>query len=181
MPTRTIFFHIGPAAQTVFYLLAAASLAICFYGFYRRWRLWRVGKPIHWKVDWRARIGALIEQAFAHRRVVRRPLAGIMHVLIFYGFLVLFIGTVIVAIEHYGAFFFGHHWFYRGAFYLACKVTLDLFGLGLAIATVVALARRYLARPASLGNDWRDPAFLVLLLGATVTGFLLEGAGIAAD
>src|SRR5205807_545653 len=111
----------------------------------------------------------------------RRSYAGKMHLLLFYGFAVLFLGTCIVAIEHYGALVFGDHWFYRDAFYLACKTTLDLFGLGLLIATGMALARRYGARPRSLGHEWKDGGFLLLLFAATFTGFILEGAGISAD
>ena len=181
MPTRTIFFHISGLGQLAFYLLSAASVAICFYGVYRRYLLWRQGQPYKVPSDWRSRLASLAVQAFGHRRVLRRPLAGSMHLLLFYGMCVLFLGTVIVAIEHYGAFVFGHHWFYKGAFYLVCKLTLDLFGLGLLVAVVVALYRRYADRPRTLGNDWRDGAFLTLLLAATITGFMLEGAGLAAD
>src|SRR5262249_53141411 len=123
----------------------------------------------------------LIVQALLQQRTRRRNYAGKMHLLIFFGFLILFIGTNIVAVEHYGALLFGNHWLYKGAFYLVCKTVLDLFGLGLIVGTLMALGRRCFARPPSLGRDWKDGAFLTLLLIATLTGFLLEGAGIAAD
>lgn len=181
MPTRTILFHIPPLQQALFYLLAVISVAVCFYGFYRRWRLWQQGRPVPPIRDWPARLKGLADQTLAHRRIRRRPYAGTMHLLLFFGFLALFAGTCIVAIEHYGAFLFGDHWFYRGLFYLAVKMALDLFGLGLLIATLLALARRYGPRPPSLGHAAKDGAFLCLLLAATLTGFLLEGAGIAAD
>ncbi len=181
MPTRTIFFHISGAQQALFYLLAAIALAVCFQGFYRRARLWRLGKRISPIKDWPARARWLTEQVLGQRRTLRRSYAGSMHLLLFYGMGVLFLGTCIVAVEHYGAYLFGPHWFYRGWFYLACKVVLDLFGLGLAVAIVMALARRYGPHPRSLGHEWQDGAFLLLLLAATLTGFLLEGAGLAAD
>src|SRR5579872_4805324 len=179
MPTRTIFFHISLTGQAVFYLLATVAVAVCFYGFYRRWRLWQQGHaptPIR---DWPARLKALFEQVVAQRRVLRRRYPGKMHLLIFYGFGVLFAGTCIVAVEHYGALLFGDHWLYRGAFYLCCKVALDLFGLGLMVGTILAAGRRYLARPRSLGHEERDGDFLFLLFAALFTGFLLEGAGLA--
>ncbi len=181
MPTRTILFHISPLGQVVFYALSFLSLAVCFYGFYRRIPLWRQGRPFPPIKDWRARQRDLMAQVFAHRRIRRRKYAGWMHGLLFYGLFALFIGTNIVAVEHYGALLFGAHWLYRGWFYLACKTTLDLFGLALAVSVVMALARRHGKRPPSLGHSRRDDGFLLLLLGATVTGFLLEGAGIAAD
>ncbi len=181
MATRTIFFNMAGGSQAVFYLLAALSVVICFHGFYRRFVLWRRGRPITVPRDWPVRFRALCDQTFAHRRIRRRKFAGTMHLLLFFGMLALFIGTNIVAVEHYGAILFGEHWLYRGFFYLACKLTLDLSGLALMAAVIAALGRRVLARPASMGHDWRDNAFLALLLAGAVTGFILEGAGIAAD
>lgn len=141
MATRDIFFHISPLGQAVFYLLAAVSVAVCLYGVYRRIRLWRQGRPFPPVTHWPSRWKALFVQMVAHRRTRRRPYAGKMHIFIFFGMLILFIGTCIVAVEHYGALLFGNHWFYRGWFYLTCKVVLDLFGLSLVIGTVMALAR----------------------------------------
>ncbi len=181
MPTRTIFFHIGTGSKIVFYLMAIASLVVCFYGFYRRFVLWRKGKPAPKVTDWAGRIKMLWDQILLHRRVRRRKYAGSSHALIFFGMFVLFIGTCIVAVEHYGSWIFGEHWFYKGAFYLACKTTLDLFGLALLVGTGMAIARRYTAKPKALGQNWTDGAFLALLFGTVLTGFLLEGAGLAAD
>jgi Fe-S oxidoreductase/nitrate reductase gamma subunit len=178
--TRTIFFRISPGGQALFYVLAVLAVLTCFYGFWRRFRLWRRGRPVKLP-EWRARVGELIDQVLAHRRIRRRALAGAEHALIFYGMAALFVGTNIVAVEHYGALVYGEHWLYKGAFYLACKLTLDVFGLGLLIAVVIALLRRHIGRRPSLGHDWRDDAFLSLLFAATLTGFLLEGAGLAAD
>ena len=181
MPTRTILFHITMPQQVVFYLLAALSLAVCFWGLWRRVPLWRAGKPLPPVKNWPQRVKNVLDQTLAQRRVRRRRFAGGIHAAIFFGFLALFIGTVIVAIEHYGALVFGEHWFYKGTFYLLTKTLLDLFGVGLLVGVVLALVRRATARPESLGHSAYDAGFLSLVLVATITGFLLEGAGIAAD
>jgi Fe-S oxidoreductase len=181
MPTRTIFFHISTAEQVVFYLLALLSAVVCLYGFYRRIPLWRQGRKLPPIKNWPVRLKNLSDQMFAHCRIRRRRYAGWMHLLLFYGMFALFIGTNIVAVEHYGALLFGAHWLYRGWFYLACKLLLDLFGLGLAISVVLALARRHGKHSRNLGHTAWDDGFLLLLLVATLTGFTLEGAGIAAD
>jgi len=181
MPTRTIFFHIGTGSKIVFYLMAIASTLVCFYGFYRRFVLWRKGKPAPAVKDWAGRVKMLWDQILLHRRVRRKKYAGGAHALIFFGIFALFVGTCIVAVEHYGAWIFGEHWFYKGAFYLACKITLDVFGLALLIGTGMAILRRYTAKPKALGHNWTDGAFLTLLFLATLTGFMLEGAGLAAD
>src|SRR5437588_12083471 len=138
MPTRTILFHITAGQQIMFYSLAVLAVAVCLFGFYRRYRLWMIGKPAPKVTDWPGRLKMLWYQVMAHRRVRRRKYAGRMHLLLFYGLFVLFIGTVIVAIEHYGAFMFGEHWLYKGWFYVISKLLLDLFGLGLLISAGLA-------------------------------------------
>jgi Fe-S oxidoreductase len=181
LPTRTILFHITAPQQALFYLMAAASMAVCAYGVLRRVKLWRAGAPTPPINDWPKRLRTLWDQMVLHRKVRRRRYAGRMHLGLFFGMAALFAGTCIVALEHYGALLFGDHWLYRGWFYLATKVTLDLFGLWLLAAVGMALARRVVARPPALGHSRFDFGFLALLFAATATGFLLEGAGIAAD
>ncbi len=181
MPTRTILLQISTGQQWLFYGLAFVALGVCGWGTLRRWKVWRGGKPLPPVKDWPARIQQLGADVLAQRKVRRRKLAGGLHALIFYGFTALFIGTTIVAIEHYGALLFGEHWFYKGIFYLIVKAALDVFGLGLLIALVGMLVRRAVARPESLGHTAYDSWFLTLCLLATITGFVLEGAGIAAD
>src|ERR1051326_2398421 len=99
MATRTIFSHVSAPQQVLFYLFASLAVAVCIYGFYRRYRLWQIGKPVIAKIDWRSRAALLWDQVMAHRRVRRRTYAGRMHVLVFYGMFALFIGTCIVAVE----------------------------------------------------------------------------------
>ena len=99
-PTRTIFLHISPVGQAVFYGLALLALIVCIHGFRRRWVLWRQGRPISPVPDWPKRMKAVFDQAVMHRRTRRRKYAGGMHALIFFGIVVLFLGTCVVAIEH---------------------------------------------------------------------------------
>ncbi|MDE2125004.1 MAG: 4Fe-4S dicluster domain-containing protein [Armatimonadetes bacterium] len=179
--TRTIFFHIGVGQQILFYLLAAISTAICVWGVVRRLACWRAGRPMDRPRVTSIRLRELFAQVVAQRRVRRRTYAGRMHVLLFAGFCLLFTGTCIVAVEHYGALIFGPHWLYRGWFYLGCKAVLDLAGLGLFLGALMALGRRLFARPKALGHTASDNALLGLICLVAVTGWLLEGAGIAAD
>jgi Fe-S oxidoreductase/nitrate reductase gamma subunit len=181
MPTRKILLHISTGQQWLFYGLAFVAMGVCLWGILRHLKTWRAGKPLPKVEDWPRQLKKLVGDVLLQRKVRRRRLAGRMHALIFYGFTALFVGTTIVAIEHYGAYFFGEPWFYKGWFYLLTKTSLDLFGLGLLIALTVMLWRRTLHRPESLGHSAYDTWFLLLCWVATLTGFLLEGAGIAAD
>lgn len=47
----------------------------------------------------RARVSEFLQQVFGQKRVLRDRIPGIMHTMIFYGFLTLFIGTDIIAME----------------------------------------------------------------------------------
>ncbi len=174
--TRTLFFHISLLQQVLFYALSLVALGVLVWGIYRRYKIWKQGQPVPKIADWIPRIRIFLQQALEHRRIVRRKYAGALHLGIFYGMLVLFIGTCIVAIEHWGELVFGPHWFYKGWFYLVCKIFLDIAGVLLIIGVLMALGRRYFAKPVSVGNAPIDLPFLLLLLFAGISGFLLEGS-----
>ena len=130
-----------------------------------------------------ARAAAIV---FTHRWIKRRdPLAGIGHALIFYGFLVLFAGTAILAFQDDVAKpLFGFD-FWRGSFYLGYSLALDVFGLGLAIGLGIMAVKRA-RHPRRL--DYRRPdreenrrgyvigdwVFLAALFFLALSGFLLE-------
>ena len=73
---------------------------------------------------------------------------------IFYGFLILFLGTLILAFqEEVAKPLFGFD-FWHGAFYLGYSLVLDVFGLGLAVGLAIMAAKR-LAQPRRL--DYTRP------------------------
>src|SRR5207237_10631264 len=91
------------------------------------------------------RLGAALAVAFGHRRLIRPGYvyAGLMHLFIFYGFVFLFIGTLIVLLEadivrpYFGVSF------YQGTFYVVYKLVVNLFGLLFIIGLLMAIFRRY--------------------------------------
>ena len=98
-----------------------------------------------------------------------------MHLLIFWGFLLLAIGTGLVAFED--DFFrplFGITYLH-GDFYLIFSFILDLAGLAAIVGVVMALIRRYGTRPERLDNQRDDMIALLWILVVLVTGFLVEG------
>ena len=85
----------------MFYLLAAAAVATWVYGIARRVRLWRQGRPARRRHRLAARTSAgSCATCCLQRRVWGRGLASVAHVLLFSGFVVLLIGTTLIAIEH---------------------------------------------------------------------------------
>src|SRR5579859_6385199 len=83
------------------YVLVAVQALALAYGFSRRYLAWKQGRA-YGPID---RVGERVRQAlavaFVHRRLIRPGYvyAGVMHLFIFYGFIFLFIGTLIVLLE----------------------------------------------------------------------------------
>ncbi|HXG52020.1 MAG TPA: heterodisulfide reductase-related iron-sulfur binding cluster [candidate division Zixibacteria bacterium] len=169
IPTREVYWNVGRAWPM--YVLLIAALLICAWGIRRRFRLWRRGRPEARFDAAGERLQGLLLYGFGHAALLRRRYAGVFHALLFFGFFVLFIGTVVVMVhEDLG-------WrIMQGRFYLYFQsLTLDLFG-ALAIAgCLMAVCRRYVARPASLGSTWQDAVILSGIVLILLTGFAVEG------
>src|SRR3712207_7980810 len=100
VPVREIYWNIQghvPFIQSLLYLLAIASIGTLSYGIWRDARRWRQGRPERRDARLGARLSEFLQQVFGQKRVLRDRIPGIMHTMIFYGFLVLFIGTDIIA------------------------------------------------------------------------------------
>lgn len=201
--SRPIFWQLTPGLKIAWYALAVASVLVFVYGLVRPLRRWRRGRGGSWPpCPWRQLPGRLIRGLrllLAHRTVRRGdPLAGWAHAAIFYGWIVLFAGTVILAFQtDFSDPLFSWRYF-RGNFYLAYKEVLNVLGTALVIGLVVMMARRAIIRPRKLDyarpdrgphdpqfdrrvyqiGDW---AFVVILLVIALTGFVLEGVRIAMD
>ena len=184
MATREIFWNVPLAGEVVLYILAAASLGLLGYGIYRHVRRILAGKPV--AVDWkriRSQAAGALATVLTNRAVLRRHgLGGLMHLLIMWGMIVLFLGTVVVSVEYdlFRKILGMEHGIWVGPFFLGYELVLDLFGLGLAIGLVLALLRRYVLRRPQLqrtGSEWILPVWLLALV---VTGFLVEGLRLAA-
>ncbi|MGB5528952.1 MAG: heterodisulfide reductase-related iron-sulfur binding cluster [Ignavibacteriaceae bacterium] len=86
------------------------------------------------------RIGNVIKIAFGQSKLLRDPFAGIVHFLIFWGFM-LFLFAVIEAIIQ--GFYSPFTLEFLGPIYSLITLAQDVFGVLVIIAVFVALARRY--------------------------------------
>jgi Fe-S oxidoreductase/nitrate reductase gamma subunit len=174
IPTREIYWNIS--AVWVMYALLVPTLLISGYGFYLRYRLWRSGKPEQRFDRTLQRLKQVLIYGFGQRRVLENVFAGLFHILIFFGFAILFIGTLVVMIHED----FGFH-IMEGKFYLIFQsLALDLFGLLSLLGVFIAFYYRYILKPQRLHSNWRDATILVLLLAILLSGFLIEGLRIVA-
>ena len=160
--TRPVFWHFVPWLKVLWYVLAVLSVLVFLYGVYRPIRRYRRGHGGPWPpCPWRELPGRLASGArllFSHRTIGRRDhVAGLAHRGIFYGFLVLFAGTVILGFEtDFTDPVFGWTYFH-GNFYLIYKEVLNVFGTLLILGVLVMMIRRT-RHPAKLSYDRPDRA-----------------------
>jgi Fe-S oxidoreductase len=200
---REVFWHLQPWLKVLWYALAASSVGVFAYGVLRPLRKYRRGRGGPWPpCPWRELPGRLVQGGrllMSHATIQRRDrVAGWSHQAIFYGFMTLFAGTVILGFQtDFTDPVFGWAYFH-GDFYLVYKEVLNLLGTALVAGILVMMARRAIIRPAKLDyarpdrapdepqydrrtyrvGDW---AFVVTLLVIALTGFVLEGVRIAMD
>jgi Fe-S oxidoreductase len=195
--TRVLFDAFPAAEVRLFYALAYAAIGIFCYGVYVQIRKYRRGAALHLEGSLWTRLGDMVAKVLNHRTIDRRdPAAGGAHRLIFYGFLLLFLGTATITLE-YDILepLFGIRFWY-GKFYLIFSLVLDVAGVGLIGGLAYMMYRRGwlklpkldyarpdrspgdpdFDRPQYRREDW---AFLWVLLIIGCTGYLLEAARLA--
>lgn len=179
--TREIYWNVGHGVVLPMYILAFAAFAVLVWGFWRRLRIWRQGKPLNRFDRPVTRLTRLIVEIFSQIKVFRVKDGGIYHALFFWGFLLLFIGTLLVMVQADFFSLFTNINILSGTFYKIFSLVLDLAGL-VALLMLAGLAiRRFIIRPKGLETAWDDYVILSLLFLILITGFLVEGARMAAS
>ncbi len=142
------------------------------------------------------RVGELLKLSLSNMTIIRDDLySGLTHLLVFWGFLVLFVGTIIIFFNFDVVALMNRKWtFWHGSFYLWASFLLDLFGLVLLVGIAMMMLRRAFFKPQRLDYTRldRDPdtysrtkyvvgdwLFLSLLFVVGVSGFIVEGLRIA--
>jgi Fe-S oxidoreductase/nitrate reductase gamma subunit len=179
-PVRESFWNMPqPWTQILLYVALVVALAALGYGLYRRVRLWKQGQPSLRFDHLGRRLGNVVKYVLAQAKVANEAYPGLMHIAIFAGFVILFIGTALIFVNDdiVGPIF---NWRYiRGGFYLGMETVLDLLGLFLVVGLLMALVRRYLIRPSRLENRPDDAITLGLLSFLALGGFVQEGLRLA--
>ena len=182
--TRTIFGNIPDWSKLLFYLLAAAAVIVFGIGSVRRARIWRRGRPNGERIRATGLIGQFVQGVLLQHGVWGRGWVSVAHGLLFSGFVVLLIGTTLIAVEHILAAVLGRDplnpVFHKGVYYAAYEVTTDAFGLALLVGIVMLAVRRW-RRPDSLDHSTMDWIVLVLLFTIGATGYLVEGLRIICE
>ena len=190
-----ILFEAFPAAEVrLFYALGYSAIGVFCYGVYVQIRKYRRGAALELEGSLWSRCADMVAIVLRHNTIARRDAAaGAAHRLIFYGFVLLFLGTATITLE-YDILepLFGIR-FWHGTFYLVFSLILDVAGVALIGGLAYMMYRRGwmrlpkldYARPDRVPGDpdfdrpqyrREDWAFLWSLLIIGSSGYLLEAA-----
>jgi Fe-S oxidoreductase/nitrate reductase gamma subunit len=173
-PFHTSYWHINYVSG--FYLLAGLAVAVFLTGVLSHLSIWKKGTKRQKGSFSIENFLDLFLNGLLGRRIFKGDIsAGIMHLLILWGFLGLFAGTVLVAIDHW----LDH--FLRGTFYLWFSFCLEICGLMLIGGVIWAMVRRYVQRISRLERRAEDFIVILWLLVIALSGFSVEAARLAAD
>ncbi len=185
-PLRPTFCNVPHWAEVMLYAVSVLAIGIFAYGIWRHYAVWLEGQgttPERNRGGFIPRLKNLLQYGLAQRKTAERRYPGIFHNGIFYGFTLLFIGTVLATIDWditrltatrilgMDGPFAGR--ILRGDFYLWYEAVLDLAGLVFIIGLLLAIWRRYIAEPHHVKGSWDFIIWSLLFIN--VSGFLVEG------
>lgn len=175
------------ATLVAMYSCVALVAVLFVWGFVRRYRRYRgaggagLWAAVNGKVlPWGPRLSRALRDVALQAKVAERRLPAALHLPVFYGTVLLFIGTAIVVVYEdilrwFGDFELG------GLFYVTFEAVLDAAGLALVVGVAVAMVRRFILRPEHLLPKLSTTLVLCGLLFMGVSGFFLEAYRIAAQ
>ncbi|MBN1625089.1 MAG: respiratory nitrate reductase subunit gamma [Deltaproteobacteria bacterium] len=175
MPIARIHFW-GIDSKYLFYILVGISVAVFLLGVYSRVSVWLAAVNREKVIVSREGILNLLMDGLFGRRIFKGDLiAGLMHFFIMWGFIGLFLGTVLSTTDYWIIHFLS------GDVYLIYSFCLEILGLMFIAGLLTALIRRYIARVSRLDNQAQDLWILVLLFFCVLTGFMVEGVRLAVN
>jgi Fe-S oxidoreductase len=139
-----------PLKNLVFLIVFVLAMGMFFFSVRRLVRLLGIGQPDNrFDQPWK-RLGKVLAVAIGQTKILREPVAGLMHAFIFWGFLVLLTAVLESVLE---GLIPGFSLKLSGTFHSVVIFSQDLFAILVVLAVVLALVRRYIVRPKRLELD----------------------------
>lgn len=176
---REVFGNIPAPLVVIFYVGLAAFTWLSVHLFAQRAASWQQGQSDNRTGLWRERI-ARLRDGLTMKTVARDRRAGLMHSLIYYGFVVLFLGTVTLEIDHLLP---AGLKFLHGGVYMGYSAVLDLAAIAFLAGLGLAVIGRYLIPSYRIRSKTRpeDALVLAVLVVIGLSGLLTEAARISLE
>ena len=177
-----ITYDLMPAVTALLMYTLLSGFAIVFlFGIYRRLKVYFKKSPPPRFDHISTRILRAFVNTFAQRKVLKKSYPGLMHLLIYSGIIVLFIGTTLVFLDFDVWETLFHREFLVGSYYLFFELFLDAFGLIAIAGLLIAIYRRTFSKPPNLPTSRDDIFIFSVLLAILLTGYVMEGIRLAVD
>ncbi len=187
VPTRPTFWNISGTSQFLIYILGAVAVLVFTGGLVLHLLQWWRGQrePFFWPGFLRAAIRRIVTAVLLQKRLSKDAYTALTHLSIFWGMVLLTLGTAIATLDWDVAHLLFRRQFLRGTVYGLFEFVLDLAGVALLLGIILAAIRRYILRPTRIvepvsKRDQLQSAYLLAVLGfITITGFLVEALRIS--
>ncbi|MFC1925306.1 heterodisulfide reductase-related iron-sulfur binding cluster [Chloroflexota bacterium] len=159
----------------ILFLLLVPPLVFLFaFGFYRRYRIWHLGKEDSRTDRIATRVKTTVGVALAHLRIIRDFYPGWMHLIIFWGAAIFIVGKIIRLFSYaVGVDNPPQDVFLYSSF--ASEVGAGLLFVG----GLLAIYRRYIRKPSRLDTKPDDTLIFPFVFVILLTGFMVKGYRIA--
>jgi len=156
-------------------ILFPIIIALFVFGFWRRYRLWKVGQAENRFEKWLTRLMSTLAVAIANIRILRwsELYPGLMHLFMFGGVALFVLGKII------RLFSFGGITIPPQSIYLYASLISEIGAVLILIGGGMAVYRRYIRRPSRLDTKPEDTLVFVWAFLLILTGFMIKGFRIA--
>ena len=179
---RTVFGNIPGPLQIAFYTLIPVMVVWGAFRFADRMKNWERGAVAKRRTTTKnvKRRAADFRAGVYMRTLLRDSAAGLMHSMIYFGFLVLMGVTTVLEIDHQMPESLK---FLHGTTYKAYAFVGDFAGTVFTVGVIWAIVRRYIQRPYRIRIKTKTEHAVILgtFLAIGLTGFIAEGFRIALD
>ena len=175
--------YLGVPGDIVPLIIVIFGLALFFYTIYKRYLLLRSGQPDPRFSSLGRRLVDLLMYGFIQKRQPRYFWAGLLHLMIFWGFVVLGLRSIELIGQGLKADFILP--FMRGGFGSFYDTLKDIFELIVLAACISAILRRAIGKPARYevkngkGHAFEAYFVLCLIIFLMITDMFFEGSGLA--
>ncbi len=146
----------------IFIIVFILSLGILYLSLKKIWGYLKIGQKENRFDDVPSRIKNVLKIALGQSKILREPVAGTIHFLIFWGFMLFLIAVIEAIIQ---GFYSPFSLKFLGPLYAAVTIIKDVFGVLVFFAVIYALFRRYIQKVDRLQGGRSEKIDATIILG----------------
>ncbi len=160
----------------IFVFVLAFFAGMLYFNLKRIFSYLKVAKKDNRTDDPAKRIKHMLKVAFGQTKILREGFAGLVHVGIYWGFLVLLFSAAEAVFQ---GIYQGFNWSFLGPLYPIITISTDLFSLVVIIAVIFSILRRFVFKVKRLQGDKSETIDASIVLGSIfiiVSSLMIEKA-----